>query len=945
MAVGATSNEPYTVAAVASRVKQLGDPATLKDADRWLQRFRKSPGAWRPLSEMLRAPGAAPPDAQLFASQALRRKVQCGEAAEQLGQQGATGLRQQLMPTLAAFRHGPAAVRTQLCLALAALAAGGDSAGTPPDAAVGQVVAELRGAGAEALGVLIEFLTVLAEETRRADRGADDDEDEAPQPAKATWSRGGSAAAASAAAARPEHPAVGAMRRVSASVLEVLGACADAGAGVAEVMRALARWVFLCDPADLARSRLVPVSVQALASYDGESTPWDEAGECVAELARVSPKSPELAQLLISAVPVLSQAFRSTQVPVHHRGIALGISTIGAAHGAALASASTPDAVQMVSLLADCAQHESIEHVGALTFPAWRSIAAHFSRLPEHQRGSVRQQLEPHIERLTHGLLRGAQEMEGDDEFRRGHLSGACRDCTALAPVRVTEIVVGHLQQAVAKADESQAEAALWFIQAAPSGLRLVPTAPQVVLQVRWPVGGDLPKSCRAAFAAVCGRLSWLLRGEAGEALVTPLLEYIEAALSDKEQGYSPVREAAGSALVDLSFGCPARLASPSAATVLLRAYGSSAPMVGSCSLDDVSGGKWWKGLITAVCAALSNAQAQLAQELAQAAAGYSKQRATEAAARGDGAAVRGELRFASELLLGMPRTNGDADGNVCVPVLSELWECAEGAMRTPQAAPDGCRFAAAAARSSPSALKNALGQVTQALSDGFRAVPTPDHLRAAAAILTAYSKHADCRGPLVEFIASFAQPTLAHLLSKGFAEGVEFASELFLMLTASCTAMREVAIHHAVIPQCIGAACAALTAEDLRESMHQHRAAVTQAARFLEALMADGAGAEAAAQLLQRAGPDIVGSLVKAVAQRDLPTFKHLAAALRLCAARAPHEIEQWLMQGCSLLPNRSQAAQQAMQTFVTSLRTAGHQPELWEKACDIFNRTIEIV
>eukprot|EP00666_Eupelagonemidae_sp_cell4sb_P016088 gene16088-3260_t len=87
-----------------------------------------------------------------------------------------------------------------------------------------------------------------------------------------------------------------------------------------------------------------------------------------------------------------------------------------------------------------------------------------------------------------------------------------------------------------------------------------------------------------------------------------PLLGYIEAALADPTPGFSPVREAAGGALVDLSFGCAGRLADRGASAILFgagarrcwavsrrllvgRAYGGAARAVGAELDDDASCG------------------------------------------------------------------------------------------------------------------------------------------------------------------------------------------------------------------------------------------------------------------------------------------------------------------------------------------------------------------
>eukprot|EP01065_Artemidia_motanka_P002434 TRINITY_DN11163_c0_g1_i3.p1 TRINITY_DN11163_c0_g1~~TRINITY_DN11163_c0_g1_i3.p1 ORF type:complete len:930 (+),score=262.29 TRINITY_DN11163_c0_g1_i3:313-3102(+) len=926
------SPDPYSAAAVVHRVEQLAaapSAAIIGECDRWLQRYQRSPAAWKSISELLAAPGGYSREVQIFAAQTLRAKVKLGEAVPQLGEAGAAQLGQQIMSMLSTFSRGPHAVRTQLCLAMADFTAQGPS----PGAAVGQVVLHLAAAGAEALGVLIEFVKVVAEEARA---------DEKEETGKDSWVRCGSVVGA--APAPTESALTSDLRQLCPSVLRVLCDALSTGASADSVLAALVPWVKLCTPAALAERYLVPVAVESVCATS-DATPWEEAGDCVAEMAAVCTPGDHVSQALLVAVPQMEAAYTQSQNPRHQRAIAFSLSAIARSHAAALAAATSPDALRMVSLLASCAQHPDTECVASLTYPAMHAIAARFGKLPEGQREAARVALEPYAVAFAGGVLKGVQAMASDHDFRRTTLASACRDAVQLGPVSVTHRVIGVLQTAVAAADEAAAEAALWFIQAAPSGLRADPQSARAVLDVRWPVGNDLPESCRASFAAVCGRLSWLFREEAGAALVEPILLYIEAALADRSQGYSPVREAGGSALVDLSFGCPDRLAQPAAMTVLIRSYGTASPLVGAAAGEDASSGTWWQGVVSAIATALSHSDAAHAQNVMAVLSEQIGGRAQDALSRHDLAVLRGELRMASALLEALPRHNGDADANLCGALLRALWQAAEVAIRSShETAKDGCRFVSAAAKSAPSTLKCALGQVTQAVSEGFASLPDPDHLRAAATLLTAYARHEDCASPLVEFVVAFVQPTLQHVVSVGFDAAADFASELFGLLRATAKSFRRLLIAHPVTPHCVNAAAAALSVDSLRESLHVHRAAINQATAFLEALLTEGEGGEGVAAFLQHTGQHIVAAVVGAVAKRDLSSYEGVSEILRLCAGRAPGHIGAWLEVACGQLPQKSSAAELAKHQFISSLGAAGADHKTWLRTCDYFNRTIEV-
>jgi transportin-3 len=134
------------------------DGAVKKQASAWLEAWQQSLGAWSVSDAVLHDPGSGL-EAQHFAAQTLRTKVQ--RDFEELPASAAGALRDSLVELL--LRAGSAPVRTQLCLALAALAAH-----MPPERwapAPGAVAWLVQRLGAEpgpaALPCLLELLTVL----------------------------------------------------------------------------------------------------------------------------------------------------------------------------------------------------------------------------------------------------------------------------------------------------------------------------------------------------------------------------------------------------------------------------------------------------------------------------------------------------------------------------------------------------------------------------------------------------------------------------------------------------------------------------------------------------------------------------------------------------------------------------------------------------------------
>jgi transportin-3 len=293
-------------------------------ADRWLEAWQQTPGAWSVADAVLHQP-SSPMEAQHFCAQTLKAKSQ--RDFEELPGQAAASLRESLLQLLLRFSRGAPPVRTQLCLALAALAAhlpaanwpaeseaGGAGAaaaggslltspppGAPPAQAAtpgGNVVRwfahRFRNEPPEAaLPCVLEMLTVLPQEVD-----------------------------AQAIALRPERRREFAseLRAAVPDALDVLGGCLSApGDRVrSQVLEAFAPWLRLASDSGMVGGAAAPLPAQALlssplvaASLDGlaqEST-FHASVDAVCELvwatvdpATASPK-PELAPLMGRIAP------------------------------------------------------------------------------------------------------------------------------------------------------------------------------------------------------------------------------------------------------------------------------------------------------------------------------------------------------------------------------------------------------------------------------------------------------------------------------------------------------------------------------------------------------------------------------------------------------------------------------------------------------------------
>lgn len=151
------------LAAAFSALFHSDDPRVKSEANRWLDQWQQTPEAWSVSDRVLHDPSSSQ-DLQQFCAQTLKTKVQ--RDFEELPPEAVPALRDSLLALLvksAASRA--AAVRTQLALALAALAAHSPAASWGEGGALQWLAERLAGQqGDAAPSVMLEMLTVLPQE-------------------------------------------------------------------------------------------------------------------------------------------------------------------------------------------------------------------------------------------------------------------------------------------------------------------------------------------------------------------------------------------------------------------------------------------------------------------------------------------------------------------------------------------------------------------------------------------------------------------------------------------------------------------------------------------------------------------------------------------------------------------------------------------------------------
>ncbi|KAH7433967.1 hypothetical protein KP509_07G095100 [Ceratopteris richardii] len=135
-------------------------PTTRNAANQWLQDFQQSLEAWQISDSLLHDPSINL-EVLYFCAQTLRTKIQ--RDFDDLPLDSRIHLRDSVLMLLRRFQHGPASVRTQLCLALAGLAMH-ISAGDWGRGGVVKWLKEELSVSNESVSSFLELLTVLPQE-------------------------------------------------------------------------------------------------------------------------------------------------------------------------------------------------------------------------------------------------------------------------------------------------------------------------------------------------------------------------------------------------------------------------------------------------------------------------------------------------------------------------------------------------------------------------------------------------------------------------------------------------------------------------------------------------------------------------------------------------------------------------------------------------------------
>uniref|UniRef100_A0A383V7P9 Importin N-terminal domain-containing protein n=1 Tax=Tetradesmus obliquus TaxID=3088 RepID=A0A383V7P9_TETOB len=267
------------------------DAAVRSEADRWLERWQSSSEAWTVANAILHNPSSGA-EYTYFCAQTLKTKVQ--RDYEELPAESVPQLRDSLLQLLLRFGHGSPAVRTQLCLAMAALAAHLPAAQWSEGGVLRWLMERFSGQDpAVAMSCMLELLTVLPQE-----------------------------ADSRKIACRPERRAAFAaeLRAIIPDALQLLTSClGQPGETVrGQVLESLGCWLKLSGGSDLpqglAGSALVTAALEGL-GVDGT---FHAAVDAVVELIWITvdpascvpnPEMTGLAQLLVGRVMALRPRF------------------------------------------------------------------------------------------------------------------------------------------------------------------------------------------------------------------------------------------------------------------------------------------------------------------------------------------------------------------------------------------------------------------------------------------------------------------------------------------------------------------------------------------------------------------------------------------------------------------------------------------------------------
>lgn len=346
------------------------DRQVKKQTGSQLEAWQQSESAWSLSDTILHDPSSTM-EAQYFCAQTLRTKVQ--RDFEELPAQASDALRASLLDLLIRFATGATAVRTQLCLAIAAMAAHIPSKQWGQGGVVMWLAENLGRQSQEvALPCMLELLTVIPEEV-----------------------------GSYRPAVRPERRRQMQQEVVDATphALQVLASCLNQKGGHVrgQVLHAFAAWLKLSAGAGLDGPALAdhPLTKAAMEGLKSTDT-FEDASDAVCELVLCTSSrgSPEpqmmpLVQLLVPAVMALRPRFVAAAQQAQQaedgngrgydeddieavKGMARLFAELGESYTALIATAS-PDSMQPVEALLDVAAFPD-QAISSISFNFWHRL-------------------------------------------------------------------------------------------------------------------------------------------------------------------------------------------------------------------------------------------------------------------------------------------------------------------------------------------------------------------------------------------------------------------------------------------------------------------------------------------------------------------------------------------------------------------------------------------
>ncbi|PSC72289.1 transportin-3 isoform X1 [Micractinium conductrix] len=579
-----------------------GDPAVKDQANKWLEAFQQSTEAWQVTNDILHNETAGM-EAHYFAAQTLRTKVQ--RDFEELPASAAPALRDSLLNLLVKHCQGNAAVRTQLCLAVAALAAHLPAVQWGPTGVVGWLAQRLGGEPQTvSLPCMLELLTVLPQEASSY------------QPA-----------------VRPERrrQVVDEMMAYAPQALQILASCLAAPLSRAreQALDAFTSWLKLTggtglNGAMLMQSPLVRAALEGLRSSDTFFAAVDAVIEliyCTSHRGRPKDDMAPLVQLIVPEVMALKPRFHvclqqaiaerngSSGAPEGDhddseedaKGMARLFAEVGEAYTGLIAEGG-PQVSAPVEALLDVASHPE-DSICSMSFNFWHrlsralTIGLHPEPL-ESEEGPVSDAererraalFTPTLERLValiRGRVRFSEQFDSwhrdeRQDFKRARVQvgDTLMDCAAvLGGGRMLQLLVEPLLElskqvtSGAAFDWRTAEAALYCIRAVHRCAPLPGDALMTSLFASLPMLPTVPQLQYTVALTIGAYADWLAdtarRSDEGRTLLSQLLTMLIRALSEPEAS-----SASALSIRRLCDGCAPLLASqPGSVEALMALY------------------------------------------------------------------------------------------------------------------------------------------------------------------------------------------------------------------------------------------------------------------------------------------------------------------------------------------------------------------------------------